>query len=307
MFRFIAIRLVQAILALFVLSLIVFAVGRLSGSPLALLLSPQATVEDYTRLNEALGLDKPPIEQYARFIIALSHGDLGTSYRTGVPVSDLIAERFPASLVLALSATILSWLVGVPLGVIAAQLRSTRFSGLVQGISVLGQSAPAFWVGIVLIQIFAVWLHWLPSGTNVTPAGIVLPSVTLALSGVAGIARLLRSSMLNVLDSDMITFARAKGVAENDVIWKHALRNALLPAVGYGGLFFVNLLTAVVVTEAVFAWPGLGLLTYEAIVNRDFPVMQGVVLFSGAVTIAANMFVDVLYVYIDPRVRYRDR
>lgn len=303
MLRLIGARIIQGILALLVLTLIVFLMSRLSGNPLNLLLPVEATAEDRARLSDALGLNRSLFEQYARFLAALMQGDLGRSYGSSWPVTTLIAQRVPATVELALSALLIS-LIGIPLGVWAAQFRSTRIASVLQGVAAFGQAAPAFWLGILLIQIFAVGLRWLPAGSNQSLLNLVLPALTLAVFGIAGFSRLVRSSMLEMLDGDMVKFARSKGLSENVVLWKHALRNSLIPAVGYGGVFFAGLVSSSVVVEVVFAWPGIGLLTYDALVERDYPVIQGVVLYAGAVVIAVNLMIDILYVYLDPRIRY---
>lgn len=307
MLRLAGARLIQGVLALLVLTLIVFLMSRLSGNPLNLLLPVEATPDDRARLSEALGLDRTLFEQYVRFLAAAVQGDLGRSYGSGWPVTTLIAQRVPATVELALSAFLVSWLVGIPLGVWAAQFRSTRKASVLQGLAAFGQSAPAFWLGILLIQIFAVELRWLPAGANTSPVHLLLPTLTLAMFGIAGFSRLVRSSLLELIDGDMLNFARSKGLSETVVIWKHALRNSLIPAVGYGGVFFAGLVSSSVVVEVVFAWPGIGLLTYDALVQRDFPVIQGVVLYAGAVVIAVNLLIDILYVYLDPRIRYAGR
>jgi peptide/nickel transport system permease protein len=171
-------------------------------------------------------------------------------------------------------------------------------------VALFGQSVPLFWAGALLIQIFSVNLGWLPAGTSGRPTDIILPAITLSLFGIASISRLLRSSMLEVLDSESIKLARSKGISEMSVIWKHALKNALLPVISFAGVFIVNLVTLAVVVETVFAWPGVGLLSYSSIISRDFPIIQGVVLLAGAVSILMSTLTDILYVYIDPRIRY---
>jgi peptide/nickel transport system permease protein len=294
----------EATAALFLLSAVVFAVSRLTGNPLDLLLGPGATREDYTRLNHALGLDRALGIQYGIFLFNAFQGDLGTSFRSGESVIAVLAQHLVASAILAVAAIGLTWLAGVPFGIWAAQRRGTPVDALVKLLSLLGQSVPSFWAGLLLIELFAVKLGWLPSGTNQGALNVILPAFTLALFGVAGIARLLRSSLLEVLESDFVTVARAKGLPEVRVIWKHALKNAMFPVVSFAGLYFVNVMTLSMVVEVVFAWPGLGQLTFNAILTRDFPVVQGVVLVAGAIAIAVNLVVDILYAYLDPRVRY---
>jgi peptide/nickel transport system permease protein len=304
MWRFLADRLMQMIAALLVLSVIVFAVTRLTGDPRTLLISTQASRSDYEELGRELGLDKSYLTQYAIFISKAVRGDLGQSYSSGESVAHILEQKLGASAELALAAIILSWVVGVPLGVIAARKRGRHVDTVVKFVALFGQSMPSFWVGIVLIEIFAVALGWLPAGGRGGFERLILPAVTLSLFGVAGIALLLRSGMLDALDSEFVKLARAKGMSERTVVWKHALRNALLPAVSFAGLYFVNIVTLAIVVEVVFAWPGLGQLTYTSILTRDYPTLQGVVLLAGAIAIVGNSLTDVLYAFVDPRIRH---
>lgn len=304
MWRIVLSKSLQAFLALFVLAVIVFAASHATGDPRFLLLPADATREDFDRLGEALGLDRPLLTQFSIFLGDTLQGDLGRSVIFRVSVASLLAERLVASIQLAVVAFAISIAVGVPLGMLGAVYRGTAVDRTVKFVSLVGQSAPAFFVGIILVQVFAVQLGLLPSGSNRGASSYVLPAVTLALYGIAAIARLLRSSMLEVLDSEFVKLARAKGLSERRVIWRHVVRNALLPVVSFGGLFFISLLTIAVVVETVFAWPGLGQLTFQAILNRDFPVIQGVVLLAGALAILINALVDLSYAYIDPRIHY---
>jgi len=302
--KFILGRLIQGAAALLALSVIAFAMSRATGNPLDVLLSPYATKADYDALNHVLGLDKPLQVQYWIFLTDLLHGDFGKSVRTGQAVSQILTDRFRASALLSLLSIVITFALGLPMGVISAVYRDQPIDVLVQLVALFGQAIPAFWAGALLIQVFSVRLAWLPSGNSGRPLDIVLPAITLALFGIAGVASLLRSSMLDVLDSESIKLARSKGISEASVVLKHALRNALLPVVSFGGIFFVNLMTIAVVVETVFAWPGVGLLAYSAIITRDFPIIQGVVLLAGAVSIAVSTLIDILYVYLDPRIRY---
>ncbi len=304
MVRFVIGRLLQAFAALLVLSLIAFLMSRATGNPLDLLLPPYATREDYEALNHAMGLDKPLAVQYWIFLAAAFHGDLGNSLRSGEPVSAILAQRFGASATLGLLSIIITLAVGIPLGAVSALYRANPIDSLVRLFALFGQSIPSFWAGALLIQVFSVRLGWLPSGTSGRPTDVVLPAITLSLFGIAGVARLLRSSMLEVLESEFVKLARSKGISERSVIWKHALKNAMLPVVSFSGIFFVNLVTLAVVVETVFAWPGIGLLSYSAILTRDFPVIQGVVLLAAAVSILMSSLADVLYAYLDPRIHY---
>jgi peptide/nickel transport system permease protein len=304
MLRFVIGRLVQAAAALLVLSVIVFLMSRATGNPLDMLLSPYATKADYASLNHALGFDKPLPVQYLIFLSNALHGDLGKSVTSGQSVSQILADRFGASAMLGLLSIVISLAVGVPFGVLSAVNRGRPIDAVVRLVALFGQSVPLFWAGALLIQIFSVNLGWLPAGTSGRPTDIILPAITLSLFGIASISRLLRSSMLEVLDSESIKLARSKGISEMSVIWKHALKNALLPVISFAGVFIVNLVTLAVVVETVFAWPGVGLLSYSSIISRDFPIIQGVVLLAGAVSILMSTLTDILYVYIDPRIRY---
>lgn len=304
MARLVADRLLQAVVALIALSAIVFATSRASGDPLQLLLPIQATQEDFDRARRSLGLDQPLIVQYGTFVGNVVRGDLGQSLRSREEVSIILAQRLISSLELGAAALVLTYVVALPLGVISAVRRGTAVDTAVKVIALLGQSMPSFWIGLILIQIFAVNLRWLPAGTDRGLGAIVLPSVTIALFGIAGVARLLRSSMLEVLDSDFVRVARAKGLRERTIVWRHAFRNSLIPVTAFGGLYLVNLLSFAIVVETVFAWPGIGSLAYTAVVNRDFPLIQGVALMIGVLAIAVNLAVDILYSAIDPRIRH---
>lgn len=304
MVGFIVRRCGQAAVTLLILSVVAFAMGRATGDPRDLLLPPAATEEDYELLGRELGLDEPLLVQYGVYLRNALIGDLGRSLRTRGPVVSLLGERMAASAQLGVAALTIAVVSGVLLGVASARRRDTPIDVLVKFLALFGQSAPAFWVGMLLIQLFAVQLRWFPSGTY--QGGVqylVLPALTLSLFGVAGIARLMRSSMLDVLDSEYIKYARIKGLPESTVVWKHAVRNALLPVVGFGGVLLANIVTQAIVVETVFAWPGIGQLTYSAVLNRDFPVVQGVVLLAGAFAIVVNTVVDIIYGYLDPRIR----
>ena len=303
--RYITRRLVQMIIALFLMSVIVFLLGRLSGDPVSMLLSQYSTEEDRVRITEQLGLTKPILEQYGIFIFNALKGDLGKSVAgDNRPALTLILERFPASLELALVALIISILIGIPLGVLSAVKRGSFLDASARLVALLGQSLPAFWLGIVLMYFFSVKLRLLPTSGYGGIQHFILPAATMGLFTVAAVTRLTRSSMLEVLDSEYIKLARIKGVSEAIVIWKHALKNSLMPVITYMGTFFATMITGAVVIETVFSWPGIGRLAYESILNRDFPVMQGVILFMTTLYILANLIVDILYAWVDPRIRY---
>ena len=304
--RYIAGRLIQCLVTLLVISLLVFALARLTGNPLDVMLPIDASAEIQAEMSRELGLDQPVYVQYARFVQSLLHGDLGTSIRTRKPVAELIGLRLPNTLKLVSFSTGMALLIALPLGVIAATRKGGFWDVAARTVALFGQSVPTFWAGIVLITIFAVNLDILPAGRKEGIESYVLPAVTLGLFGfmLAGVVRLLRGSMLDVLDSEYVKFARIKGLAESAVTWKHALKNALIPVVTFVGFYFGILMAGSVVVETVFAWPGIGRLAFEAVQWRDYPVIQGVVLLVSTIILAANLVVDILYAYIDPRIRY---
>jgi peptide/nickel transport system permease protein len=290
--------------ALFAMSVIVFMLGRATGDPVALLLSEYATEQDRIQLTHELGLDQSLPKQYWVFVSHAMHGDLGRSV-TGdrQPAIQLIGERLPASLKLAGLALIISLSLGIPLGVLAAVKRGTAIDTAARSFALLGQSVPVFWLGIVLMYFFCVQLGWLPTSGYGDWRYFVLPSISMALFTVAAVTRLVRVSMIDALSSEYIKLARIKGVSETMVIWKHALRNSLIPVLTYMGAFFATMITGAVVIETVFSWPGIGRLAYESIMSRDFPVMQGVVLTMTAIFMVANLIVDTAYAWLDPRIR----
>ena len=305
MIRFVLARFVQSLVALAILSVVVFILARATGDPLHLILPMSATQEDYAEARRYLGLDRPYVEQYLSFVGKAVRGDFGTSLRARKPVIELIRERLPNSLKLAVFAMGVSLAMAFPLGVMAAVKKGTGIDRAAQVIAVLGQSLPTFWLAIILVEFVSGRLQWLPAaGNDAGFASYILPGFTLGWFVVAGMMRLLRSSMLEVLDSDYVKLARVKGVAERRVIWLHALKNALIPVVTFAGIYFAILVTTAIVVETVFAWPGLGRLAYEGISSRDFPVIQAVVLTTAAIVAAVSLCVDCLYAVIDPRIRH---
>jgi peptide/nickel transport system permease protein len=304
MIRFVLSRLAQSLVTLVILSVVVFVLARTTGDPLHLILPMGATAEDYANARQYLGLDRPYIEQYASFVARAVTGDFGTSIRARRPVGELIRERLPNSLRLAAFAMAVSLAMAFPLGVMAAVKKGTGVDRIAQVVGVLGQSLPTFWVAIILVEFVAGRLQWLPAGGAGGFTSYILPGFTLGWFVVAGLMRLLRSGMLEVLDSEYVKLARLKGVAERRVVWLHALKNALIPVVTFAGIYFAILLTTAIVVETVFAWPGLGRLAYDGITSRDFPVIQAVVLTAAAIVAAVNLVVDCLYAVLDPRIRY---
>jgi peptide/nickel transport system permease protein len=297
------VRFGQVILSLLVLLMLVFWLVRLTGDPILFLLTPQASAAQEERLREELGLDQPVPVQFIAYIGQLSRGDLGISFRTKRPVASLIAARIPATLVMGFGAVALTLLIAVPLGVYAAYWRGGRLDRLSRGFAGLGQSIPEFWLGLILILVFAVVLRWLPSGGFESPAHLILPAITLAIGSIAGLIRLLRSSMIETLGSDFVLFLRAKGVPEHVILWKHALRNAGLTTVSFVGIVIAGLVTGSVLVETIFNWPGIGLLFIEGVRYRDFGVVQGVMLLFGIAYIGMNFLVDLAYVVLNPKLR----
>ena len=302
--RFLLGRLLQAILALIFLSVLIFVLSRTLGSPLDTLIPVDAPPEVEERLIKHMGLDQPLYIQYATYMGQLLQGDLGFSIRSHVPVAELLAGRLFASMKLALVAIGFTLMLGFPAGVIAALNRGKSLDTMSKILALLGQSLPSFWVGILLIQLFSVKLELLPVSGLGGPAHYILPGFTMSLFLVAGVSRLLRTGMIEVLDSEFVRFARSKGVTERFIIWKHALRNAIVPVLGFGGVYFSILITMSIVVEVVFAWPGIGRLALNAISLKDFPVLQGVLLVTGVIVIGINFLVDFLYAFVDPRIRF---
>src|SRR6059036_2031474 len=303
MVRFVLFRLLQSLIALAMLSVVVFVLARATGDPLHMILPMNASEEDYVNARKYLGLDQPYVEQYLSFVGRAVTGDFGNSIRARRPVIELLQARLPNSLKLAAFAMVVSLAIAFPLGVMAAVHKGTGVDRTAQIVAILGQSLPTFWVAIVLVEFVAGRLQWLPAGGADGLASYVLPGFTLGWFVVAGMMRLLRSGMLEVLDSEYVKLARLKGVAELKVVWLHALKNALIPVVTFAGIYFSILVTTAIVVETVFAWPGLGRLAYEGISGRDFPVIQAVVLVTGAIVAVVNLGVDCVYAFIDPRIR----
>ncbi len=304
MVRFLAFRIGQSLITLAAVAVAIFTLARLSGDPLSLMLPISADEAQFKAVQESLGLDKPVPVQFALFLSHAVVGDFGTSIKGNRPVSQMIAERLPRSLLLALLAIAITVVFGVPLGVLAAVHKEGPIDVAARIVAFLGQSMPSFFLAIILIRIFAIDLRLLPVIGSDTPQSYILPAITLGWFIMAGVVRLLRSSMLEVLDSEYVKLARLKGVAEPVVIWKHALRNALLPVITFLGFMLGTIVAAAVVVETVFAWPGIGSLAYEAVLARDYPLMQGVIVIWAALIIVINLAVDMAYAYLDPRIRY---
>jgi ABC-type dipeptide/oligopeptide/nickel transport system permease component len=305
MTRFIIVRLLQTFVALIGISILIFVLVRVSGDPADLYRTSLTSEEDIARIRHNMGLDKPIPEQYWIYITGLAQGDLGESLVKHRPVTGMIMERLPNTLSLAVISFLVSMILAFFLGILGATKRDTFLDNGVKFIAILGQALPGFWVAIMAILIFSVYWQLFPAYGHGTPAHFVLPVATMAFFLLPGMMRLVRSGMLDVLDSDYIKMARIKGLPERVVVWKHALRNALIAPLTAAGMLFAMLITGMVVTEQVFAWPGIGRLIIEALFSRDFPVVQGIVLMVGAAVLLINLLVDILYAYIDPQIRYQ--
>jgi ABC-type dipeptide/oligopeptide/nickel transport system permease component len=298
-------RVAQSALTLLGVSVLVFVILRvLPGDPARMLLPDGAPETAVAELNRQLGLREPLIVQYGLFLRSVARGDFGQSFQYRAPALRVVLERLPATVQLTAAAMLLTVAAGVSLGIVTAVLRGTRYDVAGTILAVLGQSLPNFWLGIMLILLFGVALRWLPTSGFASWTSLVLPAVTLAAFPTALVARLTRSSMLEILNRDYVRTGRAKGLTEPSVVLRHALRNAAIPVLTVIGLQIGSLLGGAVITESVFAWPGMGKLIVDAIFFRDFPVVQTVLILSATVFVAINLLVDLLYTVIDPRIRY---
>ncbi len=302
--RFILARLLQAIITLLILSLAVFLSVHLTGDPALYLLGPESTDEDYEQLKKNMGLDKPLAVQYGLFLSKVVRADFGESHISKLPARKLLFERFPATLQLAGAAFLLTMVVGIPLGILSAVKRDSIFDNLGKFFAVAGIAAPSFWIAIMLILLFGPILGWLPTFGRGGLDHFILPAFVLSWSSMAGVLRLTRSSMLEVMDSEYVKFARIKGLSERLVIYKHALKNAVIPVLTFSGLTLAGLLNGSVAIEVVFAWPGIGRLMLQGINQRDFPIVQATVLAAGFFYIFTALVVDIMYAYVNPRIRF---
>lgn len=304
MIRFIVFRLLQTIVALIGITVLVFFLVRASGDPINLIITPTSTPAEIENLKHQLGLDKSYAEQFWIFITDLPRGDFGDSIIKRRPVIQMIGEALPNTVKLAIPAFILGMALALALGVLAATKRDSIFDNGIKFIAVLGQALPGFWVAIVAMLIFSVYWRLLPAAGMDSPANYVLPVGTMIFFLLPGMMRLVRSSMLDVLDSEYIKLARIKGLPERMVIWKHALRNALIAPLTVAGMIFATLIAGAVITESIFNWPGMGRLIIEATYARDFPVVQGVTILVAVMVLGMNLLVDITYAYIDPQIRF---
>ena len=301
--RYIVIRIFQAIVTIWILSVAVFLSVHITGDPAIYLLGPEGELREYEILKKHMGLDKPLYVQYGLFLSRAVRADFGESHIMGRSARLLLFERLPATLQLAGAAFVLTVVVGIPLGILSAVKRDTPLDVAGKFFAVLGIAAPSFWIAIMLVLVFGAILGWLPTYGRGSISHFILPAFVLSWHSMAGVLRLARSSMLEVLDSEYVKFARIKGLSERMVIYKHALKNAVIPVLTFSGLTLAGLLNGSVVIEVVFAWPGIGRLMLQGIKSRDFPVVQATVLTAGFFYIITALLVDILYAYVNPRIR----
>ncbi|MBS1818937.1 MAG: ABC transporter permease [Acidobacteria bacterium] len=305
MVRFLARRLLLTIPVLIGVATLVFSLIHLvPGDPVQAMLGESASPQDVAQLRAKLGLDRPLLQQYASFAAGVLHGDLGTSLRTNQPVTGVILERMPATLELAVAAMLVAMLIAIPLGIIAAVRKGTAIDHGATTLALVGISMPTFWLGPLLAIVFSVWLGWFPVSGRGTFANLVLPAVTLGAPLSAMLARMTRASVLEELRELYVTAARARGVSEARAVLAHAFRNSLIPIVTVIGLQFGSVLTGAVITETIFAWPGVGRLLVQSISARDYPAVQGCILLIAVTYVSMNLLIDVLYGVLDPRIRY---
>ena len=304
MYQYLVRRLFQIIPVIVGVSIIVFILLRLTGDPAVLMLPEDALEEEIEALRDSLGLNEPMHVQYWVFLSNALRGDFGRSFRYRAPALAVALERMPATLELAGAALIFSIVISVPLGIVSAIRQNTAADLFASTAAVLGRAMPNFWVGIMLILVFGVMLRWLPVSGREGLRHLILPAITLGTGLAATITRLVRSSMLEVIRQDYITTARSKGLSERTVLYRHALRNALIPVVTIIGIQIAVLMGGSVITEAVFAWPGAGRLAIQALYMRDMALVQAVVMVKAFVVILANLMVDIVYTVIDPRIMY---
>jgi ABC-type dipeptide/oligopeptide/nickel transport system permease component len=296
-------RLLTTVPVLLAVSFVAFGMLYLSGDPVLLMLPPDATMEQVAAFRAEYGFDDPFLEQYLRFLKGALHGDLGRSIRYNRPALELVLQRLPATLALSGASILIAVCLSLPLGILAAIRRNSIVDYAASFLAVLGQSMPNFWLGFLLVYVFAVKLGWLPTSGGPGLRNVILPAATIAFNVMALVTRMTRSAFLEALGEDYVRTARSKGVSEFAVVTLHVARNAMLPIVTVVALQFGYILGGAVVVETLFAWPGLGLLTIQAIYNRDYPVTQAAVLFLAVSFVLINLIVDIVYQFLDPRIR----
>lgn len=305
MATFLVRRLFGAVLVLFGVAVTVFIILHLTGDPAVVMLPPEASKADIATFRHEYGFDKPVLVQFVSFALRAVHGDFGNSIRHGDPAMTEALTRLPATAELAFAALVLACAVAIPAGIIAAAKRESVLDYAVRGISLVGQAAPVYWLGIMLILIFGVQLGWLPVAGRGGISHLILPTITLGAFTTAKLMRITRSGMLDVSRADYVRTALAKGLTPLVVTLRHALRNAIIPIVTVIGLELGNLLSGAVITETIFSWPGVGRLAVQAIYDRDYPVVEAIVIITAAIFVGLNLLVDVMYAALDPRVTYR--
>jgi ABC-type dipeptide/oligopeptide/nickel transport system permease component len=302
--KFLARRLLQVPLIVVLVLTIIFFTLRLSGDPAALYVGQDARAEDLANVRRMLGLDAPLPVQYARFLVNALRGDFGQSLRYNEPALPILLERWPVSIQLAVASLVLSLLIGLPVGIVSALRRGSLLDRVSMTAVMLGQGAPVFWIGVVLIVIFSVRLRWLPASGSGTWQHLVLPSLTLGAFFASRVARFTRTAILEALPQDFVRTARAKGLSEARVLWAHIAKNAAIPVITVTGLTIPALIGGAVITESVFSWPGVGNAIIAAVYNRDYPIVQSGVFVISLLVMATNIAVDVLYAALDPRIRF---
>jgi ABC-type dipeptide/oligopeptide/nickel transport system permease component len=303
--RFLTYRLFRMMIALVSVVTVVFVVMRLSGDPVPLLLPADAPIEEMERLRHDMGLDRPIYVQYGVFMRQAVRGDFGRSIHYRTPAMAVVWERLPATVELSLAAFLCAVVVAIPAGILSAVKRGSAYDNVVMGVALIGQAAPTFYIGIMLILVCSLWLGWFPTSGRGDWRHLVLPAVALGAFAMASIARITRSAVLEILQADFIRTARAKGLPEIVTIAKHTMRNAAIPIVTIVGLQFGNMLGGAVITETIFSWPGIGRLAIQSIYNRDYPIVQACVFITAAMFVALNFLVDLAYGILDPRIRQR--
>lgn len=303
MLNYILARLGQSVLVMFGVSVLIFLSLHLTGDPAAVMMPPGSSQQEIAAFRHSMGFDRPLLWQYGHYLNGVLHGDLGDSLRYSQPVTSLISQRIPATLLLAVTALAWSTLVGLALGILSALKQNSLWDLFSRLIAFSGQAVPVFWLGLMMIILFSLNLRWLPSGGYGQAANLVMPALSLGAYYMSAIARLVRASLIDVLQQDYIRTARAKGLSQWRIVVRHGLRNALIPVITVQGMYFASLLGGALVTEIIFAWPGIGRLAVQAIQNRDFPLVQAIVLLAALVFVGINLLIDLLYVVLNPRIR----
>lgn len=303
MLRYILHRLAQSVLVMFGVSLLIFYSLHLTGDPAAVMMPPGSSQQEMENFRHSMGFDRSLTWQYWHYLTGVLQGDMGESLRYSQPVTELISQRVPATLLLAVTALAWSTLAGLLLGILSALRQNTLWDLFARLLAFSGQAVPVFWLGLLLIIVFSLNLRWLPSGGYGSAGQLVMPALSLGAYYMSAIARLIRASLIDVLQQDYIRTARAKGLSQWRVVVRHGLRNALIQVITVQGMYFASLLGGALVTEIIFAWPGIGRLAVQAIQNRDFPLVQAIVLLAALVFVGINLIIDLLYVVLNPRIR----